>query len=218
MSFSKKFRNDPNLDENKKILRDFILDKKCTGKYKSGEIPTYEETDIAVSSDDEKDMKRQELFEYKYIFRFKQPDSKFIKRYIKMIEDSLRRIDNKRKKKHEEYLKEEPCQNELNLNENDAEYDFDPEKLDQKTKELLNDDYYAIREERCPKFPYDEDSDNEDWNHRIEPSKSDECGEEQLEKNASETSGVEIMNSKIYSKSQVKKQMIKSTQHRKDKG
>ncbi|XP_035230899.1 protein KRI1 homolog [Stegodyphus dumicola] len=108
-------------------------------------------------------------------------------------------------------LKEVPGQNELNLNEDDTESDFHPEKLDEKTKEYFNDDYYAIQEEECSKFSYDEELDTEDWYHWIRSSKSDECGEEQLEESASETSGVEITNSKIYSKSQVKKEMIEST-------
>ncbi|XP_035233893.1 protein KRI1 homolog, partial [Stegodyphus dumicola] len=172
-----------------------------------------------------------------------EPDSKFIKLYPKIIEDFLRRVDNKRKKKREEYfgrikrrkeqkredlkrvkdlerreleenflkLKEELGQNELNLNEDDIENDFKPEKLDQKTKVLFDDDYCAIQEEECPKFPFDEELDNADWDHWIGPSKSDVCGEEQLEESASETSGVEITNSKIYSKSQFRKEMIEST-------
>ncbi|KFM68243.1 Protein KRI1-like protein, partial [Stegodyphus mimosarum] len=244
MSFLRKFWNDPNLDENEKFLRDFILDKKYKEKDKNDEIPTYEEiTDIAMLSDDEKDMQTQELFEHKYNFRFEEPDSEFIKRYPRTIGDSLRRVDNKRKKKREDYLerkkkekeqkreelkrlkalkrkeleekflklKEVTGQDELNLDENDIESDFDPEKHDQKMKELFNDDYYAIQEEECPKFPYDEELDNEDWDHWTGPSKNGECGKEQLEESASEESDVEVTNSKSDSKSEFEKEMIEST-------
>ncbi|KAG8182691.1 hypothetical protein JTE90_017669 [Oedothorax gibbosus] len=198
LSFLHKYWNNPKLDDGEKFLRDYILNEKFVVKDKSDINTTYSSEmagDAATLSDEEEMLKQQELFEHKYNFRFEEPDTEFIKRYPRTIGDSLRREDNRRKQKREEYterkkkekeqkkeelkrlkalkrkeieekflkLKEVCGQDELNLDEEDMDSDFDPDKHDRKMKELFNDDYYAVAEEQKPEFEYDEDLDDEKW-------------------------------------------------------
>ncbi|XP_015591509.1 protein KRI1 homolog [Cephus cinctus] len=99
------FWTDPNLDPNEKFLRDYVLNKQFLEK-KSGDINLdYEQ--VAHDSDenlseDEKIIEKQEEFEHKYNFRFEEPDQEFIKRYPRMLENSLRKKDTRRAQKRVE--------------------------------------------------------------------------------------------------------------------
>ncbi|XP_066249322.1 protein KRI1 homolog [Euwallacea similis] len=101
----KDFWSDPKLDSGEKFLRDYVLKKKYLDKDSYDYVPTYDEiihdSDENLSGDEE-EIKKQEEFEYKYNFRFEEPDQEFIKRYPRTIEKSLRRTDDKRSVKRAE--------------------------------------------------------------------------------------------------------------------
>ncbi|XP_015119303.1 protein KRI1 homolog [Diachasma alloeum] len=95
------FWTDPNLDENEKFLRDYVLNKKFLER--DIKNPKYREDIIHGSnenlSEDEKDIEQQEVFEHKFNFRFEEPDTDFLKRYPRTLENSLRKKDTRRSAK-----------------------------------------------------------------------------------------------------------------------
>lgn len=84
------------LSKDDKFLRDYILSNGYADK-DDDEIPTYDE----IVGDDEFEEKQTE-FELKYNFRYEDPDQEFIKRYPRTIENSVRKVDNRRKEKRVE--------------------------------------------------------------------------------------------------------------------
>ncbi|CAH1774978.1 unnamed protein product [Owenia fusiformis] len=99
----KEYWNDPELDHGEKFLRDYFLNKRYIEKDDDGSVPTYDEivADDDMSEEEEL-LTKQEDFERKYNFRFEEPDSEFIKKYPRTIDDSMRRKDNKRSTKRVE--------------------------------------------------------------------------------------------------------------------
>ncbi|XP_058833204.1 protein KRI1 homolog [Topomyia yanbarensis] len=83
------------------FLRDYILNKRFVDS--SGDVPTYE--DIVATSEDEEELEKQEEYERQYNFRFEEPDSEFIKRYPRNVEESVR-IDRNKRKEQRKALKE----------------------------------------------------------------------------------------------------------------
>lgn len=79
------------LSKDEKFLRDYILSNGYADK-EDDEIPTYDE----IVGDDDFEEKQTE-FEYKYNFRYEDPDQEFIKRYPRTIENSVRKVDSRRK-------------------------------------------------------------------------------------------------------------------------
>lgn len=193
MSHLRNYYNDPKLGKSEKFLNDYFLSKGYLEKDDS-EIPTFKE----ITGNDSSDSTNEEhtKFERNYNFRFEEPDEEYIKRYPRIVVDSLRRVDNRRKQKREEKtdrkrkereqrreelkrlkalkrkeieekfmkLKEISGQDEINLDESDIESDFDPDKHDKKMREIFNDEYYQVEEDKKPEFPYDDELDSENWN------------------------------------------------------
>lgn len=100
----KEFWTNPKLSRDETFLRDYILNNGYTNK-DVNKVPTYDDivgTDDLDLSDDEAELEKQAEFEQKFNFRFEEPDSEFIKRYPRTIENSVRKTDNRRKEKRVE--------------------------------------------------------------------------------------------------------------------
>lgn len=83
--FLRNYWTDPELDNNEKYLRDFIINKNYLDKgdgCKSGDAMV---DDPEVLSDDEKTMEEIEDFEHKYNFRFEEPDPDFVSRALSRL-------------------------------------------------------------------------------------------------------------------------------------
>lgn len=102
----KEFWSQKDLGEDEKFLKDYILNKRYLADESEADYqPTYEEvvhdSDENLSAD-EANVRNMEQFEYKYNYRFEEPDEEFIKRYPRTIKDSLRNAKNTRKMKRDE--------------------------------------------------------------------------------------------------------------------
>ncbi|XP_046846378.1 protein KRI1 homolog [Xenia sp. Carnegie-2017] len=179
--------NNPDLDEDEKFLRNFILQKQYIDK-DSLETPTYDEI-VDDFEEDEEQLEKQEEFERKYNFRYEEPDSAQLKSYPRNVTGTLRRKDNKRKEKREERnerklkekekkkqelkrlknlkkkeileklekLKEVTGNPNVGFNDEDLEGDFDPVKYDEAMQKAFDDEYYNEEETEKPEF------NEEDW-------------------------------------------------------
>ncbi|RDD42237.1 Protein KRI1-like protein [Trichoplax sp. H2] len=96
MESLRRYWTDPDLDQNEKFLRDFILNKGYIEK-DSGVLPTYDElVNSSCDEEDEEAIEKQEDFERKYNFRFEEPDSELIMSYPRTVAGSVRRKDSSR--------------------------------------------------------------------------------------------------------------------------
>ncbi|CAF1415704.1 unnamed protein product, partial [Rotaria sordida] len=175
--------NDPSLSERDRFLRDFILNKMHLQHADDDDeddetrIPSYDEIinqNEDEDEDEDEEFEKAEEFERKYNFRFQEPDSEFLKRYSRTIDDSVRRKDDRRKLKRAEKkqrkeferkqkleeikrlknlkkkeifdkmkrLKTVAGDEDLPVNMDDLDADFDPKEYDRRMQELFNDDYY----------------------------------------------------------------------------
>ncbi|GFU34234.1 protein KRI1 homolog [Nephila pilipes] len=241
LSYLNKYWNDPKLNDDEKFLRDYILNKKYIVEDEITEdiglsedektmekqelfehkynfrfqepdeefIKSYPRTigDSLRRANTKRKQKREEYAERK-------------KREKEQKREELKRLKALKRKEIEERflkLKEVSGQDELNFNESDMESDFDPNKHDQKMRELFNKDYYNIEEVQKPEFNFDEEIDNEDWDHwtreqiKYENNENKDEGEE-------ESSNAEEDEPKHDSKAEFEREMIESTMPKKKKG
>ncbi|XP_062552314.1 protein KRI1 homolog [Armigeres subalbatus] len=178
----KEFWSSKSLSKEDAFLKDYILNKRFIDN--TGEAPTYD--DIVATSEDEEELEKQEEYERQYNFRFEEPDSEFIKRYPRNVDESVRIERNKRKEQRQllkerkqrekeqqkreleelkaiklqeikdriQKLKEIAATENMTLNEEELESDFDPEEHDRRMQRMFDDGYYGVDEgDQKPEFP-----------------------------------------------------------------
>ncbi|XP_071540065.1 uncharacterized protein [Panulirus ornatus] len=93
---------DPKLSKNDKWLADFFLNKRYLEDDDEAIERAYNETviDEETLSEDEKTLEKMDTFETKYRFRYEEPDDEFIKKYPRIIPESLRASDKRKQLKH----------------------------------------------------------------------------------------------------------------------
>merc|ERR1739838_182283 len=94
----------PKNSNKEKWLADFFLNKRYLDEEDESIERAYNEVmiDEEPLSDDEQTVEKMEDFETKYRFRYEEPDQEFIKHHPRIIPDSMRQKDDKRKEKREE--------------------------------------------------------------------------------------------------------------------
>eukprot|EP00095_Tigriopus_kingsejongensis_P002226 snap_masked-scaffold133_size323035-processed-gene-0.0 protein:Tk02226 transcript:snap_masked-scaffold133_size323035-processed-gene-0.0-mRNA-1 annotation:"protein kri1 homolog" len=101
----KAFWTRQDLGEDEKFLKDYILNKRYLEPSQPDHEPAYDEVahdSAGELTDDEANLKAMENFEYKYNYRFEEPDPDFIKRYPRTVKDSMRNVANSRQSKRQE--------------------------------------------------------------------------------------------------------------------
>uniref|UniRef100_W8BBB5 Protein KRI1 homolog n=1 Tax=Ceratitis capitata TaxID=7213 RepID=W8BBB5_CERCA len=125
------------LSQRECFLRDFILNKGYANT-KSSDIPTYDEIvgDKQPLSEDEEELEKQAEFEKKYNFRFEEPDTEFIKRYPRTIEQSVRQSDDRRKEKRQEIKERKKLEKEQKMKELELVKDMKRREIEEKIRKL----------------------------------------------------------------------------------
>ena len=104
----------------------------------TSDIPTYDEIvgDTAPLSEDEEELEKQAEFEHKYNFRFEEPDSAFIQRFPRTIENTVRRTDEKRKLKRQETKERKLHEKEQKMKEIEIIKDMKRKEIQEKIEKL----------------------------------------------------------------------------------
>lgn len=134
------------LPKEEQFLRDYILNKKYLD---NAPVPNYDDV-VGSLSGDEEEVEKQEEFEHKYDFRFQEPDSEFIKRYPRNVDDSVRvtdtarkdkRLERKERKQHEKEARMKDLRELQNIRKREIE-----EKL-LKLKEVSGKEEFGLNQE-----------------------------------------------------------------------
>lgn len=93
--------SDPKKSKDEKWLIDFFVNERYNEEEDDSKLRPYNGVviDEESISEDEKTLETMETFETKYRFRFEEPDEEFIKKYPRIIPDSMRTKDERRKQK-----------------------------------------------------------------------------------------------------------------------
>uniref|UniRef100_A0A0R3RM49 Protein KRI1 homolog n=1 Tax=Elaeophora elaphi TaxID=1147741 RepID=A0A0R3RM49_9BILA len=125
--------NDTNLNENEKFLRDYLLNKKYDVEV-GDSIPLYEE--IVNVEKDEEELERENEFERKYNFRYEEPDQNFIKQYPRIVKQSLRKKDERRKQKRDAYKERKKLEKQARKDEIKELKALKKKEIEEKLKKL----------------------------------------------------------------------------------
>lgn len=127
-----------------KFLRDYIVNKRYVGNEH-----VVDEHYINLS-DDEQEVEKQAEFEQKYNFRFEEPDTEFIKRFPRTVDDSVRAIDNRRKEKRKERDERKAMEKEVKMKDLRQFQNIKKREIEQKLmmlKEVAGNDDFAYNED-----------------------------------------------------------------------
>lgn len=120
------------LTKDEKFLRDYILSNGYADK-DDEEIPTYDE----IVGDNDEDFEEKQLeFEHKYNFRFEDPDQEFIKRYPRTVENSVRKVDSRRKEKRVERRERKEGEKKEKFKEIEMLKEFKRNEIEEKLAQL----------------------------------------------------------------------------------
>lgn len=160
----KEYWSNPKLSKDEIFLRDYILSNGYANK-DIDEIPTYDE--IVGGSDDDDDFEQKQIeFEHKYNFRFEEPDTEFIKRYPRTIEQSVRKVDDRRKLKRVEVRERKQKEKEEKLHEIEMVKEMKRNEIEEKIrklKEVTGDENISFQD-----IDLDEDFDPEAHDKRMQ--------------------------------------------------
>eukprot|EP00124_Ichthyophonus_hoferi_P004343 Ihof_evm2s467 gene=Ihof_evmTU2s467 len=189
METLKRYWTDPNLGNNEKFLRDYVLTKGWMEKDDDDYTPNKAKSKSNVIVDDDEDadvVDAADDFERKYNFRYEEEGGTEIKSYPRVIDDSLRKGDDRRKnertrrreaKKKEKEEKKEELKRLKNLKKQeimekikkiqeiggikentniDLEGEFDPDKYEKQMAGMFDESYYE-EEEDLEKPVFDDD-------------------------------------------------------------
>ncbi|VDM94594.1 unnamed protein product [Onchocerca ochengi] len=125
--------NDVNLDENEKFLRDYLLNKKYDVEGDDS-VPSYEE--IVNVEKDEEELERENEFERKYNFRYEEPNQDFIKHYPRVVKQSLRKKDERRKQRRDAYKERKKLEKQARKDEIKELKALKKKEIEEKLKKL----------------------------------------------------------------------------------
>lgn len=140
----KDYWSNPKLAKDEAFLRDYILNNGYSNK-DAEKVPCYEDIvgdsnrpleDGTDMSADEEELEKQAEFEHKYNFRFEEPDSEFIKRYPRTIENSVRRTDDRRKEKRLEVKDRKQKEKEQKMRELEMLSNLRKREIEEKIQKL----------------------------------------------------------------------------------
>lgn len=191
----RRFWNDPNLSEDDKFLRDYILKQgwKDESAPKQGKAPSYKEIVASESSEDE--LEKAEEFERKYNFRFEEEGGDQIMSYPRDISTSVRKQDDRRKTERER--KEERKEQERKQKEEEIKRlkNLKREEIMNKLRQIqeasgtnlkniealdLEGEFDPETYDKQLQAVFDEEFYQEDANDDVKPTWDDDLGEEYL--------------------------------------
>lgn len=175
------------LSKDDKFLRDYILSNGYADK-DDDEIPTYDE----IVGDDEFEEKQTE-FELKYNFRYEDPDQEFIKRYPRTIENSVRKVDNRRKEKRVERQERKDFEKKEKFQEIEMLKELKRKEIEEKIAQLKA--VTGAEELNVEEIDLDGDFDPDEYDKKMQAIFNMDCDYDESEQNQKKSFQDEIIES-----------------------
>jgi protein KRI1 len=143
----KEYWSSKKLEKDDAFLKDYILNKRFI---ENNEIPTYDEI-VGGPSEDEQELERQEEYEHQYNFRYEEPDTEFIKRFPRVIENSVRvTADSKRKEQRADRKERKQREKEEKLRDLEELKKIKQQEIKErieKLKQIAGNDHMVVNED-----------------------------------------------------------------------